>query len=82
MNNDELKELDHLITQIMAEAEDDDGQLWVLRRVVRENLKRLEHPDEALQVFNRLLWLSPSDNLGARFLIEPIQAGEKWKADL
>jgi tetratricopeptide (TPR) repeat protein len=42
-------------------------------------LWRLEHRDEALQVFNRLLWLSPSDNLGARFLIEPIQTGEKWK---
>ena len=45
-------------------------------------LWRLEHRDEALQVFKRLLWLSPSDNLGARFLIEPIQAGEKWKEDL
>jgi tetratricopeptide (TPR) repeat protein len=45
-------------------------------------LWRLEHRDDALQVFNRLLWLSPSDNLGARFLIEPIQAGEKWKDDL
>jgi len=45
-------------------------------------LWRLEHRDETLQVFKRLLWLSPSDNLGVRFLIEPLQAGEKWRDDL
>ena len=29
----------------------------------------------------RLLWLSPSDNLGARFLLEDIKAGKSWEAE-
>lgn len=41
-------------------------------------LWRLERQEEAARVFDRLLWLSPSDNLGVRFLIDPVQTGEKW----
>ena len=39
MNTNDLEKIDHLIKKIEEEAEDDDGQLWVFRRVVRENLK-------------------------------------------
>ncbi|MFQ5890846.1 MAG: hypothetical protein ACE5JR_12440 [Gemmatimonadota bacterium] len=34
---------------------------------------------EAGRVFERLLWLSASDNQGVRFLIEPVAAGEPWE---
>ena len=45
-------------------------------------LWRLERRGEAARVFDRLLWLSPSDNLGVRFLVEPVRSGEKWRDDL
>lgn len=35
--------------------------------------------DEAAALFTRMLWLNPSDNQGARFNLEPIQAGSPWK---
>ncbi len=31
--------------------------------------------------FERLLWLSPADNLGARFLLEDVKAGKSWEAE-
>jgi hypothetical protein len=38
-------------------------------------LWRLERRDESLKVFNRLLWLSPSDTLRVRFLVDPVRSG-------
>jgi hypothetical protein len=32
------------------------------------------------QVFDRMLWLNPSDNQGVRFLIEDVRVGEAWEA--
>ncbi len=45
--------------------------LWQLGRV-----------EEAAKVFERLLWLNPTDNQGVRFLIGPVRAGEKWEQSL
>lgn len=44
--------------------------LWRLGRFV-----------EAGRVFDRMLWLNPSDNQGARFLIRDVRAGKAWKAN-
>jgi hypothetical protein len=44
-------------------------------------LWRLGRPDEAGRIFDRILWLNPSDNQGARFLVQEIRAGFAW-ADL
>lgn len=44
-------------------------------------LWRLERFEEAEGVFMRLLWMSPSDNLGARFLLRPVRARKRWTAD-
>ena len=44
-------------------------------------LWRLGRLDEALRVFERLLWLNPSDNQGVRFLLPAVRAGEEWKPD-
>jgi hypothetical protein len=41
-------------------------------------LWRLDHAKEAARVFDRMLWLNPSDNQGARFLLTAAQAGERW----
>ena len=43
-------------------------------------LWRLERFDEAVRVFDRMLWLNPSDNQGVRFLIEDVRAGNAWEA--
>ena len=40
---------------------------------------RLGRLDEAEGVFDRMLWLNPSDNQGARFLIGPVRAGAAWE---
>jgi len=40
---------------------------------------RLGRLDEAERVFDRMLWLNPSDNQGARFLIGPVRAGAAWE---
>jgi tetratricopeptide (TPR) repeat protein len=40
---------------------------------------RLERFEEALRTFERMLWLNPADNQGARFLLHPVQAKEIWK---
>jgi len=42
-------------------------------------LWRLERFDEAERVFDRMLWLNPSDNQGVRFLIDEVKAKTIWK---
>ncbi len=42
--------------------------LWQLGRI-----------EEAAKVFERLLWLNPTDNQGVRFLVGPAKAGEAWE---
>ena len=44
-------------------------------------LWRLGESKEAGGIFERLLWLSPSDDLGARFLLEDVRAGKSWEAE-
>ena len=41
-------------------------------------LWRLDRYDEAGRVFEKMLWLNPSDNQGVRFLIEGVRAGTAW----
>jgi len=45
-------------------------------------LWRLERFDEAAQVFDRILWLNPSDNQGARFVIGAVRRKTPWTPDL
>ena len=45
-------------------------------------MRRLERFDGAAQVFDRLLWLNPSDNQGARFVIDAVRRKTAWTADL
>ena len=42
-------------------------------------LWRLDQFDAAERVFNRMLWLNPSDNQGVRFLIDDVRAGTAWE---
>jgi len=42
-------------------------------------LWRLNRPEEALAVFEHMLWLNPTDNQGARFNRESLLAGEPWE---
>ena len=42
-------------------------------------LWRLGRFDEAWQIFDRMLWLNPSDNQGIRFLIDDIRAKRTWE---
>ena len=42
-------------------------------------LWRLGRFEEAGRVFDRMLWLNPSDNQGVRFLIGEVQARKVWK---
>jgi tetratricopeptide (TPR) repeat protein len=44
-------------------------------------LWRLEQFEEAEALFTRLLWMSPSDNLGIRFLLHPVRARKLWSPD-
>jgi hypothetical protein len=41
-------------------------------------LWRLERWDEAYRVFERMLWLSPSDHQGIRFLLPAVHDREPW----
>ena len=41
-------------------------------------LWRLGRDDQALGVFERMLWLNPMDNQGIRFLRSQLRDGEKW----
>jgi hypothetical protein len=42
-------------------------------------LWRLARFDEAGRVFDRMLWLNPSDNQGVRFLIDQVRAKAPWE---
>ncbi|MCK9461028.1 MAG: cytoplasmic protein [Proteobacteria bacterium] len=42
-------------------------------------LWRLERFEEAERVFDRMLWLNPSDNQGVRFLIDEVRARTVWE---
>ena len=42
-------------------------------------LWRLERFEEAERVFDRMLWLNPSDNQGVRFLIDEVRARMAWE---
>jgi len=42
-------------------------------------LWRLGRFQEAGRIFDRMLWLNPSDNLGVRMLIDPVRAKAKWE---
>jgi len=42
-------------------------------------LWRLGRFDEATRVFDRMLWLNPSDNQGVRFMTEDVRAGTAWE---
>ena len=44
-------------------------------------LWRLERVDEAKQVFERMLWLNPNDNQGARMLLADIEAKRPWQGE-
>jgi tetratricopeptide (TPR) repeat protein len=44
-------------------------------------LWRMGRFEEALRVFDRMLWLNPSDNQGVRFLIGDVRAKNEWKED-
>ena len=44
-------------------------------------LWRLERWEEAERVFERMLWLNPSDNQGIRFLLAPVRARAPWVDD-
>ncbi len=44
-------------------------------------LWRMERFEEAEKLFMRLLWMSPSDNLGVRFLLSPVRARKPWTPD-
>jgi hypothetical protein len=39
---------------------------------------RLGRFDEAARIFERMLWLNPTDNQGARFLLTDVMAGKAW----
>ena len=41
-------------------------------------LWRLKRFEEAAGVFERILWLNPSDNQGARFVIDQVRARRRW----
>ncbi len=44
-------------------------------------LWRCNRHDEATRVFDRMLWLNPSDNQGVRFVVEEVRAGNAWRDD-
>jgi tetratricopeptide (TPR) repeat protein len=42
-------------------------------------LWRLGRYDEAGRIFEKMLWLDPSDNQGVRFLVDEVRAGMAWE---
>lgn len=42
-------------------------------------LWRVGRGDEAAAVFERMLWLNPTDNQGIRFLLPLVRIGERWE---
>lgn len=45
------------------------------------SLWRLARFPDAEQVLDRMLWLNPSDNQGARIILPEVQAGKAWEPD-
>ena len=43
-------------------------------------LWRLERFEESLTVFERMLWLNPSDNQGVRFVIDDVRKRRAWRS--
>jgi tetratricopeptide (TPR) repeat protein len=43
------------------------------------SLWRLGQFDQAERLFDRMLWLNPSDNQGARFLLNEVRAKSAWQ---
>ncbi len=41
-------------------------------------LWRAGRDEEAASIFERMLWLNPTDNKGVRFLLAQVRAGERW----
>jgi hypothetical protein len=44
-------------------------------------LWRLGRFEEAAGIFDRMLWLNPSDNQGVRFIIDEVRAKEPWREE-
>ena len=44
-------------------------------------LWRLGREEETAALFERILWLNPSDNQGIRFLVAQLRAGKPWEND-
>jgi tetratricopeptide (TPR) repeat protein len=44
-------------------------------------LWRLRKFKQAADVFERMLWLNPSDNQGARFAVDKARARMEWRSD-
>ena len=42
-------------------------------------LWHLERFEEAGRIFDRMLWLNPSDNQGVRFLVDRVRAKNTWE---
>jgi tetratricopeptide (TPR) repeat protein len=42
-------------------------------------LWRTGKPDTAREIFQKMLWLNPRDNQGARFLLADVDAGKSWQ---
>jgi hypothetical protein len=42
-------------------------------------LWRLKRFKDARNIFDRMLWLNPSDNQGVRFLLEDVRAKVAWE---
>ena len=43
------------------------------------SLWRLKRFKEAVDIFERMLWLNPSDNQGVRLILDDVRAGSAWK---
>jgi hypothetical protein len=43
-------------------------------------LWRLGRFEETAAIFERMLWLNPMDNQGARFMIDAVRAKQPWEA--
>ena len=57
------------------------GDLDLAGPVVGLCLWRLGRFEEAQGVFDRMLWLNPSDNQGVRFLVGDVRARRRWQND-
>ena len=42
---------------------------------------RMKKPTEALMVFSKMMWMNPSDNQGARFLVNALVDGVSWEEE-